>query len=315
MTRNFPRWRNGWPVALSADETAALPRCGGRTRGRVRRRVRDLHPGPRPVRRRLRRSRAGGLQRDPLPQPARRDPRHARRLLRGRCRCRRDGELRQLLDRAQRVRHRRPGLRGQRRRRPPCPRGRRRVQRRRSHTLCRRLDRSRHEVAESRAHRLRGPARLVRGAGRRAPRRRCGPVRHRNVHGPPPGQGGDDRLPAGDEVGGPVRAAAGPGDDGDHRADARRQRDRRRPRVARGDATRRSRHQLRHWPGGDARAPALPVPALDAADQRAAQRRPAQRGRRAHALRPLTRGPRRVSPPPRHRTRRVDRRRLLWHHS
>ena len=133
MTRNFPRWRNGWPVALSADETAALPRCGGRACGRVRRRVRDLHPGPRPVRRRLRRSRAGGLQRDPLPEPAGRDPRHARRLLRRRCRCRRDGELRQLFDRAQRVRHRRPGLRDQCRRWPPCPRGRRRVQRRRSH--------------------------------------------------------------------------------------------------------------------------------------------------------------------------------------
>ena len=70
--------------------------------------------------------------------------------------------------------------------------------------LRRRLDRSRHEAAESRAHRLRRPARLVRGAGRRAPRRRRRPVRHRDVHGPPPGQGGDDRLPAGDEVGGPA---------------------------------------------------------------------------------------------------------------
>ena len=47
--------------------------------------------------------------------------------------------------------------------------------------------------------------------------------------------------------------------------------------VDRRDAARRARHQLRHRPGRDAGAPALPQPALAAADQRAAQRRPAER--------------------------------------
>ena len=50
---------------------------------------------------------------------------------------------------------------------------------------------------------------------------------------PAAGQGGDDRLPAGDARPPGAGAAAGAGDDGDDRADARRQRDRRRPRVAR----------------------------------------------------------------------------------
>ena len=144
---------------------------------------------------------ARGLQRDAVPHPSRRDQRHARGVLRRRRRRRRDGELRQLLDGAQRVRRRRQGVRAQRRRRPPRPRGRRRLHRRRSHSLRRRLDRPGHEAAEPRPHRLRRAARLLRGAGRRPPRRRRRPVPHRDVHGPPPGQGGDDRLPSGDEGG------------------------------------------------------------------------------------------------------------------
>ena len=181
-----------------------------------------------------------------LPHPARRDPRHARGVLRRRRRRRRDGELRQLLDGAHRVRRRRQGVRAQRRRRPSGPRGRRRLRHRRAHALRRRVDRAGHEAAEPRAHRLRRPARLLRGAGRRPARGRRRPVRHRDVLGPAAGQGGDDRLPSGDEVGGSDGARAGTGDDGDDRADARRQRDRRRPRVARGDAAGRAGHQLRH---------------------------------------------------------------------
>ena len=64
--------------------------------------------------------------------------------------------------------------------------------------------------------------------------------------------------------------------------------------VARGDAPRRARHQLRHRPGRDAGAPALPQPALAAADQRAAQRRPAEHRRRPHPLRPHARAAGRV---------------------
>ncbi len=83
--------------------------------------------------------------------------------------------------------------------------------------------------------------------------------------------------------------------------------------VDRRDAPRRARHQLRHRPGRDAGAPALPQPALAAADQRAAQRRPAEHRRRPHPLRPHARAARRVPRPPRHRARRRRRRRLLRH--
>ena len=57
------------------------------------------------------------------------------------------------------------------------------------------------------------------------------PVPHRDVHGPAAGQGGDDRLPAGDGRRRPRGAAAGAGDDGDDGPHARRQRDRRRRRC------------------------------------------------------------------------------------
>ena len=82
------------------------------------------------------------------------------------------------------------------------------------------------------------------------------------------------------------RPDAGAGHDGDDRPDARRQRDRRRTGVRRGDAPRRARDQLRHRTGRDAGAPPLPQPALATADQRAAERRPAEHRRRADALRP-----------------------------
>ena len=84
-------------------------------------------------------------------------------------------------------------------------------------------------------------------------------------------------------------------------------------RLDRRHAPRRARHQLRHRPGRDAGAPALPQPALAAADQRAAQRRPAEHRRRPHPLRPHARAARRVPRPPRHRARRRRRRRLLRH--
>ena len=98
-----------------------------------------------------------------------------------------------------------PGPRAQRRRRPHRPRGRRRLQRRRPAALRRRLDRSRHQAAEPRPHRLRRAARRLRGAGRRAARGRRRPVPHRDVHGSAAGQGGDDRLPPGDARRGPRR--------------------------------------------------------------------------------------------------------------
>ena len=72
--------------------------------------------------------------------------------------------------------------------------------------------------------------------------------------------------------------------------------------VDRRHAPRRARHQLRHRAGRDAGAPALPQPALAAADQRAAQRRPAEHRRRPHPLRPHARAAGRVPPPPRRAT-------------
>ena len=165
--------------------------------------------------------------------------------------------------------------------RQPRPRGRRRFRHRRAVPLRRRLDRAGHEDAEPRAHRLRVAPRLLRGTGRRSARGRRRPLPHRDVLRPAPDEGGDRRLPAGDEGGRARGAAAGPGHDGDHRTNAARQRDRRRAGVDRGDAARCLGHQLRHRPGRDAGAPALPVAALAVPDQRAAQRRPAQHRRRA----------------------------------
>ena len=57
----------------------------------------------------------------------------------------------------------------------------------------------------------------------RPPRRRRRPVPHRDLHGPAPGEGGDDRLPPGDAGRRPAGAAAGAGHDGDDRPHARRQ--------------------------------------------------------------------------------------------
>ena len=81
------------------------------------------------------------------------------------------------------------------------------------------------------------------------------------------------------------------------------------------DEARRARHQLRHGPGRDAGAPALPVGALRDPDQRAAQRRPAQRRRRPHPLRPHAPAARRLPPPPRAGSRHRHRRRVLRHHA
>ena len=126
-------------------------------------------------------------------------------------------------------------------------------------------------------------------------------------------EGGDAGLPAGDARCRPRGAAAGAGVDGDHRADARRQRDRRGAHQRAGDAPRRARDQLRHRPGRDAGAPPLPQPALAAADQRAAERRPAVDRRRQDALRPHPAAARRVPPPPRQRAGHRHRRRVLRH--
>ena len=90
-----------------------------------------------------------------------------------------------------------------------------------------------HEAAEPRPHHLRRAPRRLRGAGPRAARGWRRPVHRRDLHGPAPGQGGDDRLPAGDAGRGPQGAAAGPGDDGDDRPDAGRHGDRRGGRVGR----------------------------------------------------------------------------------
>ena len=125
----------------------------------------------------------------------------------------------------------RQGVRAQRRRRPHRPRGRRRLRHRRSHRAtsparsarapsCRASATSTSpQLRDAYEEQARGPAR-----GRRRP------VPDRDVHRPAAGQGGDDRLPAGDEGRRARGAAAGAGDDGDDRPDARRQRDRRRAR-------------------------------------------------------------------------------------
>ena len=98
---------------------------------------------------------------------------------------------------------------------------------------------------------------------------------HRDVHGPAPGQGRGGGLAPGHDRRWARRADPAAGNHGDHGPHARRLRDRRRAGVARRAAARRVRHQLRHGPGRDAGAPALPVAALPAAHQRAAQRGPA----------------------------------------
>ena len=100
----------------------------------------------------------------------------------------------------------RPGPRAQRRRRPHRPGGRRRLRRRRPHPLRRRLDRAGHQAAEPRPHRLRRAARRLPRAGARPARGRRRPVHRRDVHGPAAGEGGDDRLPAGDARPRPRRA-------------------------------------------------------------------------------------------------------------
>ena len=80
-------------------------------------------------------------------------------------------------------------------------------------------------------------------------------------------------------------------------------------------ATRRDRHQLRHRPRGDERAPPPPLAALADPHLRAPQRRPAVGGRRPHALRPHGRAVRRA-PGALHRGVRRERRgRLLRHHA
>ena len=181
--------------------------------------------------------------------------------------------------------------------------------------LRRRLDRPGHEAAQPRPHPLRRPARRLRGAGRRAARGRRRPAPRRDVHST------CSRLKAAMIACRRAMAAAGRAvplqvqvtmettgrmlvgtEIGAALVSPLAAMRRRRPR-----------HQLRHRPGRDAGAPALPQPALPAADQRAAQRRPAVGRRRQDALRPHAGELAEYHARLRHRARRVGRRRLLRH--
>ncbi len=301
--------RGDRPVALSDHVEQPLPRSRQRARRRLRRRLRHLHAGPRPHRRRLRGRGPRRVHGHPARHPAGPDRRDARRLLQDRRRHRRDGHLRGLRRPLVGVRHRRPGHRAQPGRCPDRPRGRRRSRRPR-----RRVHRPGHQVRLARPDPVRRAPRRLRGPGARAPRGRRRPVPRGDPVRPARRQGGHDRLPPGDGLLRSRGADPGAGHHGAHRHHAPRHRDRRRPVGARRHAPRRHRHQLRHRPVGDERAPALPQPARPHADLLPPQRRPSVRRRREDALRPHAGAAGRLPAPLRHGVRRAHRRRLLRHH-
>ena len=90
------RGRAGGPVALPDHACQPIPRPRQREGGRLRRRLRHLRADPRARARGLRRRALRGLQRAARGHPTRRDRHHARRVLQGRRRRRRDGQLRLL---------------------------------------------------------------------------------------------------------------------------------------------------------------------------------------------------------------------------
>ncbi|GIU91610.1 MAG: hypothetical protein KatS3mg011_0516 [Acidimicrobiia bacterium] len=106
------------------------------------------------------------------------------------------------------------------------------------------------------------------------------PVHRRDPVRPAGRQSRRRRLPGGDGTGRPGGPTSGPGDDGAHRADAARHRDRRGPGRPRAAGDRRDRAQLRHRPRRDARAPPLPDLPLPAPGVGHPQRRPAPGSRR-----------------------------------
>ena len=172
------------------------------------------------------------------------------------------------------------------------PRGRRRLLHRRPPPLRGRLDRPRHQArrrsARSRFAELRDAYEvqvdgLLEGG--------VDVLLIETVLRPAPGARPRSSAPAGRwRAAGRAGARSGAGHGRDHRPHARRHRDRRRAHRARGDAPRRHRHQLRHRPGRDDRAPALPRRSTRArSDLVPAQRRAAVGRRRPHALRPHAR--------------------------
>ena len=294
------------PPRPARPGTAPLPGRPARAGGHLRRRHRHQPPAARSWdRRRLRRPRARGLQRDPGRHPARRRRPTPPLLPRRRRRRHRDRHLRGLLGGAGRVRHGRPGARAQRGRRRGWPAA-----------LADEYstpDRPRWVAGSM------GPGTKFPTLGQipfaelrdayeeqaaRPARGRRRPPHHRDRLRPAAGQGGHQRLPAGHGRRRPPGPAPGPGD---HRADrphAAGHRDRRRPDRPRRHAGRRDRAQLRHRAGRDGRAAAPPV------GQHAgcpisvpAQRRPALGGRRQDALRPDARAAGRPPAPVRDRAR------------
>ncbi|CAG6396802.1 HAD family hydrolase [Actinacidiphila cocklensis] len=288
-------------------------------------------PGPRHPRRRRRRRHghhapgagtharrlpaARRLQRDPQRHPSGRRPVGPRGVLLGRRGHRRDQHLRGQPLRAGRVRHPRADPRAVRGGRPPRPRGRRRLRRRRPPPLGARLDGPRHQAADARPHPVRRAPRRLRGERRGPDRRRRRRAAGGDHPGPAPDQGGGDRGPPRDAVGRGEPAADLLGDRGDHGHHAARLGDRCRAHRAGAARHRHDRPQLRHRPLRDERAPALSRPPLPCPAVLYAQRGPAgaHQGRRplpAHALR-TGRRPRGVRP----RVRPLAGRRLLRHHA
>ena len=213
------------------------------------------------------------------------------------------------------VRHRREDLRAQRDGRAAREGGRGRVLQGRASPFRDRVDWSRHQAPVARPHRVLHAARLLRTPDRGAAGRRGRRTARRNRAGPAPGQGGSDRVPAGNGGRRPRGPVDDPGHGRDHRPSAPRFGDRRRAHHARGDAPRRHRLELRDRPGGDDRAPPVPLAARPHVPLVPAQRRAPLGRRRARALRPHAGGARRRARAVHHRLRTQHRRRLLRHHA
>ncbi len=303
------------------DPSPAAGRPGGARRGArararrahpgARRRHRHRAPGARPLGRGLRRRRARGVQREPVPHPARRGRGDPHGLPRGRRRRRRDEHLRRHAAGARRVRSRRPRLRDQ----PPGggDRAGRRgaLLRARAAALRLRLDGPDDQGdLGHRRHHLRGAHRELLRPGDGASRRRRRLPAARDLPGHAQRQGGSRGDRARLRRGRLAGAGGGVGDDRAHRHHARRA-GRRGPgglAGARGPPLPGA--QLCHRPGPDDRPRADPRRARAHPRRLRPERRPARRGR---VLRPGTGGPRGGARPLRRRRLAEPGRRLLRH--